>query len=277
MPFGSRACFSARKAAISCRGAVQVQPGPFGRADAVLGADAAAEAGHEAQHGVLDARGRRRAAAPRTFTWRLPSPAWPKRTRRASGAAAASSSRTRGTNPARAGAGQRDVELDRDAGGVDRLGVRLPVAPQAGPARRCRIRRRCPGARRRRLRPRRRPGRRSGRGRRPPRPAGTRRSGASKGGRIPRWSAHQLDAVGEEQLGRLQGAGQAPAEMGEDLEGRLGGGEAEQRDGPGGEAGDQPQPDPGDDAERALASRQAARPGRSRCCPWSGRPGGRRR
>src|SRR5882724_142469 len=35
------------------RAAVEVQPWPLGRADAVLGADAAAEAGHEPQHGVL--------------------------------------------------------------------------------------------------------------------------------------------------------------------------------------------------------------------------------
>src|SRR5207245_3447555 len=38
------------------RAPVEVQPRPLGRADAVFGADAAAEAGHEPQDGVLHRR-----------------------------------------------------------------------------------------------------------------------------------------------------------------------------------------------------------------------------
>ena len=44
----------ARMAAISAGDAVEVQPPALGRADAVLGADAAAPLGDEAQHGVVD-------------------------------------------------------------------------------------------------------------------------------------------------------------------------------------------------------------------------------
>ena len=44
----------ARKAAISAGDAVEVQPAPLGRADAVLGGDAAAELRPPAQDGVVD-------------------------------------------------------------------------------------------------------------------------------------------------------------------------------------------------------------------------------
>ena len=70
--------------------------------------------------------------------------------------------------------------------------------------------------------------------------------------------AHQRHPACEEQLGRLQAAGQAPAQLGQRFQRRLHAGEGEEPSGPGLEAGDETQAGPGHHPEGAFAPGEKA-------------------